>query len=103
MGRRRTMTAQNQRLVYWPMLKSGDFDLMKSQFDFYLRLLPTAESDVPVPIGDMPVPVSPNKWRTSVCPILPSMALNVLKAMTGGWNIIHGWNTNGIRFLIFVR
>ena len=38
------MTAQNQRLVYWPMLKSGDFDLMKSQFDFYLRLLPTAEA-----------------------------------------------------------
>ena len=32
------MTAQNQRLVYWPMLKSGDFDLMKPQFDFYLRL-----------------------------------------------------------------
>ena len=23
-----TMTAQNQRLVYWPMLKSGDFDMM---------------------------------------------------------------------------
>lgn len=96
------MTAQNQRLVYWPMLKSGDFDLMKSQFDFYLRLLPTAEART-VPIGDMPVPVSPNKWRTSVCPILPSMALNVLKAMTGGWNIMHGWNTNGIRFLNFVR
>ncbi len=38
-----TMTAQNQRLVYWPMLKSGDFDLMIPQFDFYLRLLPTAE------------------------------------------------------------
>lgn len=37
-----TMTAQNQRLVYWPMLKSGDFDLMKSQFDTYLRLLPNA-------------------------------------------------------------
>lgn len=30
-----TMTAQNQRLVYWPMLKSGDFDMMPSQFDFY--------------------------------------------------------------------
>lgn len=29
-----TMTAQNQRLVYWPMLKSGDFDMMPSQFDF---------------------------------------------------------------------
>lgn len=39
-----TMTAQNQRLVYWPMLKSGDYDMMKSQFDFYLRLLPTAEA-----------------------------------------------------------
>lgn len=36
-------TAQNQRLVYFPMLKSGDYDLMKPQFDFYLRLLRTAE------------------------------------------------------------
>lgn len=33
-----THTAQNQRLVYWPMLKSGDFDMMNSQFAFYLRL-----------------------------------------------------------------
>jgi len=38
-----THTAQNQRLVYWPMLKSGDFDLMKPQFDFYLDLLKNAE------------------------------------------------------------
>ncbi|WP_443939389.1 DUF5703 domain-containing protein [Pedobacter sp. MW01-1-1] len=38
-----THTAQNQRLVYWPMLKSGDFDAMKPQFDFYLRLLKNAE------------------------------------------------------------
>ncbi len=38
-----THTAQNQRLVYWPMLKSGDFDLMKPQFDFYLNLLKNAE------------------------------------------------------------
>ena len=37
-----TMTAQNQRLVYWPMLKSGDTDMMKAQFDTYLRMLPTA-------------------------------------------------------------
>lgn len=28
-------TAQNQRLLYWPMLKSGDFDGMKSQFNLY--------------------------------------------------------------------
>lgn len=37
------MTAQNQRLVYWPMLKSGDFDMMKPQFDFYNRMLDNAE------------------------------------------------------------
>ncbi|WP_018630159.1 DUF5703 domain-containing protein [Niabella aurantiaca] len=37
-----TFTAQNQRLVYWPMLKSGDADMMKPQFDFYNRLLQTA-------------------------------------------------------------
>ncbi|WP_242696423.1 DUF5703 domain-containing protein [Longitalea luteola] len=36
-------TAQNQRLVYFPMLKSGDYDLMKPQLDFYLRLLRNAE------------------------------------------------------------
>ena len=38
-----TMTAQNQRLVHWPMLKSGDTDLLTAQLDTYLRLLPTAE------------------------------------------------------------
>ena len=38
-----TMTAQNQRLVYWPMLKSGDADLLKTQLDTYLRMLPTAK------------------------------------------------------------
>ena len=38
-----TITAQNQRLVYWPMLKSGDFDMMPSQFDFYNRMLKNAE------------------------------------------------------------
>lgn len=38
-----THTAQNQRLVYWPMLKSGDFDMMIPQFNFYNRVLKTAE------------------------------------------------------------
>lgn len=38
-----TMTAQNQRLVYYPMLKNGDIDLMQSEFDFYLRGLHNAE------------------------------------------------------------
>jgi hypothetical protein len=38
-----SFTAQNQRLVYWPMLKSGDFDMMPSQFDFYKRSLKNVE------------------------------------------------------------
>lgn len=38
-----SFTAQNQRLVYWPMLKSGDFDMMKPQFEFYSRALKNAE------------------------------------------------------------
>jgi hypothetical protein len=37
------MTAQNQRLLYWPLLKTGDFPLMPQQFNFYRRALPTAE------------------------------------------------------------
>ena len=36
-------TAQNQRMVYWPMLKSGDFDLMDAQFGFYERAQINAE------------------------------------------------------------
>lgn len=32
-------TAQNQRLVYWPMIKNGDFDMMNPEFDFYKRLV----------------------------------------------------------------
>ncbi len=36
-------TMQNQRLVYYPMIRSGDFDMMQNQLDFYLRLQATAE------------------------------------------------------------
>lgn len=35
--------AQNQRLVYFPMIKSGDWDLLQPQFNFYLRLQKNAE------------------------------------------------------------
>lgn len=38
-----THTAQNQRLVYYPMFKSGDFDMLPSQLNFYLRALGNAE------------------------------------------------------------
>jgi hypothetical protein len=36
----RRFTYQNQRLLYWPLLASGDFDLMKPFFDYYSDLLP---------------------------------------------------------------
>lgn len=38
-----THTAQNQRLVYWPMLKNGDYDALTAQLDFYLRCLKNTE------------------------------------------------------------
>lgn len=41
-----SFTAQNQRLVYWPMLKTGDFAGMQPQFDFYRDALPNAEARV---------------------------------------------------------
>ena len=43
-----SFTAQNQRLVYFPMLKTGDFDLMITQFEFYRRALSNAEARVRV-------------------------------------------------------
>lgn len=38
-----TMTAQNQRLIYFPLIKSGDFDMLTSQFNFYKRMQRNAE------------------------------------------------------------
>ena len=38
-----TFTQQNQRLVYFPMFKSGDFDMLPSQLNFYLQALGNAE------------------------------------------------------------
>jgi hypothetical protein len=34
---------QNQRLVYFPTIKNGDWDILQSQLDFYLRILKNAE------------------------------------------------------------
>ncbi len=39
-------TAQNQRLLYWPMLKSGDFDAILPQFELYRKGLPGAMARV---------------------------------------------------------
>lgn len=37
-----TITGQNQRLVHWPMLRSGDFELLKPQLEFYRKALANA-------------------------------------------------------------
>lgn len=34
-----TITGQNQRLVHWPMLRSGDIDLLKPQLEFFRKAL----------------------------------------------------------------
>ena len=39
-------TAQNQRLLYWPLLKSGDFDAILPQFELYRKGLPGAVARV---------------------------------------------------------
>lgn len=39
-------TAQNQRLLYWPMLKSGDADAILPQFELYRKALPGAQARV---------------------------------------------------------
>ena len=39
-------TAQNQRLMYWPMLRSGDSDIMQPGLDFYRRGLASAKARV---------------------------------------------------------
>jgi len=44
-------TAQNQRLLYWPMLKSGDFDAILPQFELYRRGLPGARARVKTHFG----------------------------------------------------
>ncbi len=36
-------TMQNQRLVYFPMIKAGDWDMLQSQLNFYFRIFKNAE------------------------------------------------------------
>lgn len=36
-------TMQNQRLLYFPMIKNGDWDMLQSQLKFYYRILSNAE------------------------------------------------------------
>lgn len=40
----RRFTYQNQRLLYWPLLASGDFDEMMPFFNYYMNLLPVRKA-----------------------------------------------------------
>ncbi len=40
------LTAQNQRMMVWPLLKSGDFDMMPTGFSLYVKGLPNARARV---------------------------------------------------------
>ncbi|MCP4455567.1 MAG: hypothetical protein GY809_29255, partial [Planctomycetes bacterium] len=40
----RRFTYQNQRLLYWPLLMSGDSDLLQPFFDYYWNLLPVRKA-----------------------------------------------------------
>lgn len=44
-------TAQNQRLLYWPMLKAGDYDAILPQFELYRKGLPGATARVKAHFG----------------------------------------------------
>jgi len=40
----RRFTYQNQRLLYWPLIVNGDYDLMKPFFNYYNNLLPVRKA-----------------------------------------------------------
>jgi hypothetical protein len=65
-------TAQNQRLVYFPMIKNGDWDALQAQLNFYLRILKNCDQKY---IGTMAAPALQNKWKTMAFLTLPSMGL----------------------------
>jgi alpha-L-fucosidase 2 len=42
---------QNSRLMYWPMLASGDFEMMRPYFDMFEKALPLAEKRTQIYFG----------------------------------------------------
>lgn len=73
-------TAQNQRLLYWPMLKAGDFDAILPQFELYRLGLPGARARVKEHFGHNGAVYSEYTSASGV-------------AMGAGW----GWEGDGHR------
>ena len=73
-------TAQNQRLLYWPMLKAGDFEALLPQFELYRKGLAAAEARVKTHFGHNGAVFSEYMSASGV-------------ALGAGW----GWEGNGHR------
>jgi hypothetical protein len=54
----RRFTFQNQRLLYWPLLMSGDFDLLKPFFDHSWNVLPMRKAITRLYL----LPARPAEW-----------------------------------------
>jgi hypothetical protein len=90
-----THTSQNQRLVYFPMFKSGDFDMLPSQLDFYLRALGMQKSELNFTGVTKALRLQSN-WNNLVCLwLLPTVGI-VRRIFQKDWNTITGSNINGI-------
>ena len=73
-------TAQNQRLLHWPMLKTGDFEALLPQFELYRKGLAGAEARVKTHFGHEGAVFSEYMSASGI-------------ALGAGW----GWEGNGHR------
>ena len=89
-----SFTAQNQRLVYWPMLKSGDADMMRPQFEFYRRTLKAAELRTQVYWGIAGL-ATRNRLRILACRLPLNTVGNGRTAMIRACNTMPGWSIIG--------
>lgn len=83
-----TYTLQNQRLLYWPLLKCGDYEVMKQFFNFYKNLLPTAKLRTKKMFGNDGAIFPEQISAYGLCPTCDS-----------GWNNTSGLPVPQIRYL----
>lgn len=87
-------TAQNQRLVYWPALKNGDFDMLKAQLDFYLRIYKNAEERSRLYWGHEGACLT-EQIENYGLPCYPEYGTKRPKGFDPGMGVTPGWNTSG--------
>ncbi len=89
-----THTQQNQMLVYFLMFKSGDFDMLPSQLNFYLRALWNAEIRTEFYWGHKG-PFFSEQLEQFGLPLATSYGWNRPDTIRREWNTITGSNTIG--------